>query len=168
MAVAAGGALGPIGVSMQPYATFALNAFVAVAALWDLTERKIPNRLVVVGLLVAFGLQAQAAGLSGLGAGLAGSLAGFGLLFPMFALRQMGGGDVKLALTVGAFLDWRGAVHIVLFGTIAHGAIALLMLFRRKVLETMGRPALEHSAVPHAVGFALATWAYAAGFGHFF
>lgn len=153
---------------MQPYVHFALNAFVAVAALWDLTERKIPNRLVVVGLLVAMAAHVHSAGLAGLGVALLGAVAGFALLFPMFALRQMGGGDVKLALTVGAFLDWRGAVHVVLFGTIAHGAIALLMLFRRKVLETMGRPVLDHSAVPHAVGFALATWAYAAGFGHFF
>lgn len=153
---------------MQPLTIFTLNAFVAISALWDLSQRRIPNQLVLAGLMMAFGFHAQSGGLPGLGVAFLGALTGFAALFPMFALRQMGGGDVKMVLTVGAFLDWRGALHVVLLGTIAHGGIALVMLFRRKVLETIGRPVPAHRTVPHAVGFALATWGYVAGYGHFF
>ena len=77
----------------------ALAVLVAASAFWDLRSRTIPNWLTVAGLS------------AGLGASLyfgriIDSLLGFGLAslvyLAFYALRAMGGGDVKLMAAVGA------------------------------------------------------------------
>jgi prepilin peptidase CpaA len=142
--------------------------FVAFAALTDVQERRIPTPLVVAGLLLSLGGHAQVAGLAGLGDGALGAAAGFFGLLPLWALRQMGGGDVKIVMVCGAALGWPGAVHVVLLGTAVHGVLSAGMAFRGWVARTMGEAAPPPATVPHAIGFAAATWAYTAGVGHLF
>ena len=84
----------------------------------DLTTHKIPNWLTLPFIPFAILYQAQ------FGFGLLFSLAGlglaFGLLFPAFVLRLLAGGDVKLALALGAWLGWQllleSLLYCLLFG----------------------------------------------------
>ena len=105
-----------------------LAGLTAIAAVSDLRWRMIPNWLVLGGLILGFGLNVYLFGWSGL---LRSSL-GFGLAavvyLPLFALRAMGGGDVKLMAAVGSIA---GASHwftIFLFTSILGGILALLLI----------------------------------------
>ncbi|TFW22262.1 prepilin peptidase [Duganella callida] len=106
-----------------------LICLVAQAALTDLAMRKIPNVLILSGLLLALILHL----LSGppwapLSHWLAGTMAGFFLFLPLYLLRGMAAGDVKLMAMVGAFLGPWAALQIAVVSSLMGGVIALLML----------------------------------------
>ena len=144
-------------------ATTVLWVLVGLATVWDVAQRRIPNRLVLVGLFSGMALQAWSDGIVGLGLSALGGLAALLLLIGPFAARVLGGGDVKLAMVCGVFLGWKGAVHVVLLGTLSHGFVALLWVGGRAALRRLGRPSLEDTGIPHAVGFAIATALYTLG-----
>ncbi|RQS69534.1 peptidase A24 [Burkholderia sp. Bp8963] len=102
---------------------------VIVAASSDITSRRIPNRLVAIG--VAGALIAQCV-LHGIGAGatawLAGAATGFFMLLPFYLLRGMAAGDVKLMLAVGAWVGPALTVYIAVATFIAGGVGALAMV----------------------------------------
>ena len=80
-----------------------LELLVVVAAYLDLRDRRIPNWLTGTGVLVGLGSNYYQSGWPGLRNGLLGLSAAFALYALLFALRAMGGGDVKLMAAVGAF-----------------------------------------------------------------
>ncbi len=98
------------------------------AAWHDIRSRRIPNALVfsgaVVGVLSNALLPQEMGGL-----GVLDSLAGLGvglvLLLPLYLLRAMGAGDVKLMAMTGAFLGARGATGALLCVLLAGGVLAL-------------------------------------------
>ncbi|MBB5608635.1 MULTISPECIES: prepilin peptidase [unclassified Janthinobacterium] len=105
-------------------------------ALWhDLRTRRIPNRLVLLGTLAGIALHASlspGAGLfevpfGGLGflPSLAGSAIGLSLLLPMYLLRALGAGDVKLMAMCGAFLGPQATLEAVLLTLLSGGVLAL-------------------------------------------
>lgn len=144
-------------------ATVTLWALVGTAAIWDITQRRIPNGLILTGLLLGIGFQAQLGGLAGLGFGLLGAMVALAVLIVPFALRRLGGGDVKLAMVCGAFLGWRGALHVIIIGAVVHALLALGFLGLRAVGRRLGRPVGDVERVPHAVGFAVAVVLYCTG-----
>jgi prepilin peptidase CpaA len=116
----------------------AVLALGAVAAVVDVSTRKVPNALTfgaaAVGL--AFGLATN--GLAGLGWSLAGWAVGVLLFLPLFAVRAMGGGDVKLLAAMGAWLGPALVVWVAVYGAIAGGVIAIpLLLIRRRLRSTV-------------------------------
>lgn len=107
-------------------------------AVWrDVRSRKIPNRLVFPGALAGLLINAvlPAAGGSFMpvpgGLGLWLALAGLGLglllLLPMYALKTMGAGDVKLLAMVGAFVGPEAVFGCMLFSLLAGGVLALVV-----------------------------------------
>lgn len=125
--------LGPR-VALVPALLFAL-ALLAVALIdWD--HRIIPDEISLGGTVV--GLFARGVTFPGVAEGLIGALVGGGALWLVAtAYRQatgvdgLGGGDVKLAAMIGAFLGWPG-VFLTIFGAAAAGSLAggLLVLTR--------------------------------------
>ena len=99
------------------------------AAATDLALRKIPNALVLSGLLLALVLHGVA-GPAGrlLWSWLAGMLAGFFLFLPLYLLRGMAAGDVKLMAMVGAFTGPAQALDIALLSFAAGGVLGLLLM----------------------------------------
>jgi prepilin peptidase CpaA len=89
--------------------------YVCTAAWWDVTAARIPNAVTMTGLATALILRAPL-GIEPLLQGLGGLGIAFGLALVFYALRAIGGGDVKLLAGVGAFL---GSAEIV-------GALALI------------------------------------------
>ena len=133
---------------------------VGLASAWDLSQRRIPNKLIVIGLLGGFALQTQIGGLAGLGLSFLGALCGLGLLIVPFALHVMGGGDVKLTMVCGAFLGWLGVIEITLLASVFHGALALGIVLANRGLYAMGRSTLPSDKLPYALAVAIATILY--------
>lgn len=114
-------------------ATVAFVALMGTAAAWDVTRQRIPNLLVLLGLACALAFRALG-GWPPLGAGLAGAALALVVTFPLFALRGLGGGDVKLFTAVGAFMGPVGFVAALLASAIVGGVLALVLAIRRGVL----------------------------------
>jgi leader peptidase (prepilin peptidase) / N-methyltransferase len=92
----------------------------------DLEHHMIPNAITYPGILVGLGLSAAAG--QGLAALVAAAAAGAVFVFIGIASRGgMGGGDMKLAAMIGAFLG-APAVIVALFLAVALGATAGLVL----------------------------------------
>ena len=120
-------------MELREIASMAFTAVMAAAMIWDLVKRRIPNALdgsgLVLGAAVRFIVSGQSLVAGLLGAGLA-----LALTFPLFALRAMGGGDVKLFAVTGMFLGPTGFFAALLVSGLAGGAIGLFTALRRGVI----------------------------------
>jgi prepilin peptidase CpaA len=111
--------------------TAVLMALLTAAAWIDLSTHRIPNLLVLTGTLFAVsynGFYPIYHSQNGWLVGLAGLCVGFIAFFPLYLLRVMGAGDVKLMAMVGAFLGPWPAILAVLWSCVAGGVIALAFL----------------------------------------
>lgn len=115
----------------------------ALAVLTDLQRSRVPNWLVLAGLCLAITWQALstpgdgvllADGSTGLLAALGGIAVGFAVLLPLYALRAMGAGDVKLMMMVGAFLGPLQTLGVVVLTFAAGGVLALGMALWQRSL----------------------------------
>lgn len=107
------------------------------ALLNDLRWRRIPNGLVLA--VLGAGLLSHVIGPSGNGGGLfsgapgalgirgamLGALTGLSLFLPLYGLRAMGAGDVKLMAAIGSFSGPADAVNLALFILCMGGVLAL-------------------------------------------
>jgi prepilin peptidase CpaA len=116
--------------------SIAVLALGAWAAASDAATRRIPNALTLGAAGVALAFGAAAGGWQGLGWSAAGWLVGLLLFLPLFALRAMGGGDVKLLAAFGAWLGPALVVWVAVYGAIAGGVLALLLVLWRGRLAT--------------------------------
>ena len=109
-----------------------LICLVAQAGVTDLAVRKIPNVLVLTGFVLALILHLlQGVHWTPLLTWMAGALAGFFLFLPLYLLRGMAAGDVKLMAMVGAFVGPLAALQIGLLVFLIGGLMALAMLAYR-------------------------------------
>jgi prepilin peptidase CpaA len=112
-------------------------ALVLVAAsAWDVRTRRIPNVITFGAVPFAVVYHAVTSGWHGAAWSLAGWGAGLALFLPLFLLRGMGAGDVKLLAAVGAWLGPVGAGWTALYAAIAGGAMALVLALSRGYLKT--------------------------------
>src|SRR3954462_12249045 len=108
-----------------------------VAAGYDIRYRRIPNWLVLAGILTGFAWNLYFSGWSGLGHAAAGLGLGFALYFPFYLLRARGAGDVKLLAAIGAITGPGNCFWIFMLTAILGGVIALVMvMFRGRVRHT--------------------------------
>ena len=105
-----------------------LLLMLVLAVVTDVTKRKIPNVLIMAGLVVALIGQLFLAGGQGWQAWLFGMLAGFAAFLPLYLLRGMAAGDVKLMATVGAFVGWGMALQIALVSFVFGGVLGILYI----------------------------------------
>lgn len=126
-------------------AVLGVLVFLLLIAGWhDLKHQRIPNVLVLVGVVVGvvcnallppgFGFNS---GILPGGLGWPSALQGMGLglvvLLPFYWLRAMGAGDVKLMAMVGSFLGLVGIQGALLGTFLAGGVMALLVALQKKM-----------------------------------
>ncbi len=140
----------------------------------DLRSLRIPNALNGAFGIVALGLAGLAGGIDAAAWALAAAAIVFALLFPLFAARVLGAGDVKALMVVAAFLG-AGAIPGLFFWSAVCSGVAglawitlrggLLDLLRRwgrtlSILLASGRlvhvPPAAGSAAAQGIPFALA------------
>ena len=106
-----------------------LTLFVTVglAALFDIKERRIPNWIVLFGLVAGLVLGAIQGGAHLMSSG-AGVLTGIFVLMVPFAFGWMGAGDVKFFAAVGALLGYTTLPRVFFYSCIIAGVIALMAM----------------------------------------
>ena len=102
-----------------------LVAMLIIAVITDLSSHKIPNSLVLFGLVAS--LICQCFVLQGEGGlnWLTGITVAFICFIPLYLLRGMAAGDVKLMMAVGGFLGYPLIFTSVAYSYMAGGAMAI-------------------------------------------
>jgi prepilin peptidase CpaA len=137
-------------------ATLALAMVMVVES--DVREHRIPNVMVLLVLLAGVALNAGGPangreglfshfpGALGAGTALLGVLVGLALFLPLYLLRAMGAGDVKLLAALGAFAGPVEIISLSLSVLVAGGLLAVLrMLGVRKSRLVLGNVKLALS-----------------------
>ncbi len=125
-------------------------ATVLMVAVWfDITQQRIPNALVATGLVAGVTLALLPSGIGVLNAA-SGMAVGLAVFLPLYFFGVLGGGDVKLLATIGAFVGFPDVLHVAWISGLAGGLIALLMAFAS--LTVIGLKKL-----PYAVAIASGT-----------
>ena len=110
----------------------ALICIVVAAGIYDLRFRKIPNWLNLSGMILGLGMNTLFFGLHGLAAAALGLICAAMVYLPLYLIRGMGAGDVKLMAAVGAIAgpqNWLGIfIATALFG----GLVSLLLVVLRR------------------------------------
>jgi prepilin peptidase CpaA len=167
-------------------ATHWIGAFTlaGVACWFDVRTRRIPNRLTVPAAALGLAAATVAHGSPGALSSVVGLLFGMLLFFPLFALKGLGAGDVKLMGALGAWVGATLVLGVAFYTTLAGGLLALALIVKHRygsqavrnlwlllthwrvsglrpldalTLETAKGPKLPY-ALPIAVGLALTFW----------
>jgi prepilin peptidase CpaA len=141
--------------NLPPILQFLVAAVALVAGVYDIRYRRIPNWLVLPALLLGFLLN----GFLYLGEGLLRSALGMGLAmliyFPLYLLRGMGAGDVKLMAALGALVGPANWLFIFVVSALLGGVLAVILTLAtgrfRQTLRNLGFMLWEmaHLRPPH-------------------
>ncbi len=127
-----------------------LAAFVLMAAGFDVRYRKIPNWLTLTGFLAGLSLSYAVLHTPGLKVSLLGASLAFAVYFPLFALRAMGAGDVKLMVAVAAFTGPSNWLALFLITAILGGLLAIvLVIYRGQLARTLGNVLIVIGELSH-------------------
>ena len=121
---------------MLPVTQVLLLLLVLPAAVFDYRQRRIPNWLVLAGLLAGtamntFLMYDSPSATTGLVFSLQGMGLAFLVYFPLYLLRGMGAGDVKLMAAVGAMVGWVLWLWILFFTAILGGITAVIVVLSK-------------------------------------
>jgi len=110
----------------------------STGAVCDVRSSRIPNWLTYSSLAAALTLRFVAPGWAGLKGGLVGVLVAGGIFLILFFVGAMGGGDLKLMASVGAWVGSGHVMTILLASAFAGGFLALVhVAFGRQGRQTL-------------------------------
>lgn len=114
---------------------FPMLVLTVIAAINDLRDGKIPNSLILCGLVFGLALSLLHPAAPGPLLSLAGFATGFFLLLPGYLLRFTGAGDVKLLATLGIFSGPGMLLQIFAVAVIGGALFHLLRSVKRLTLN---------------------------------
>lgn len=129
-----------------------LIALLIVAAVYDLHGRRIPNPLVLFGV-VSVVVLAGFSGSRGMFWSAAGLATGLAIFYPVYAAGWLGAGDVKLISLVGGFVGLQQLLPVILFITLAGGLLTMTYLL-------LSRAGWVRGEVPYAVAILMGVLAH--------
>jgi prepilin peptidase CpaA len=125
-------------MSLAQYIPILASGVAVTAAITDIRDRRIPNRLTYPAMLAGLALQFAVHGWRGLLLGLGGGLLFGGVFLLFYLVRAMGAGDVKLAAALGCIIGPAGSMQVMFATAVAGAALAILvMVFTGRVLTTL-------------------------------
>lgn len=110
---------------------FAVAIVGMAACAWDIRTQRIPNVLTLSAAVAAIVFHAATAGWIGAGTSVSGWIVGTLLFFPLFAVRGMGAGDVKLLAAFGAWLGPRDVLYVAAATALLGALFALVLVVAR-------------------------------------
>ena len=114
------------------------TAVAICAAIIDVRERRIPNRLTYAAMIAGLTLQGALHGWRGLLASAGGGLLFGGVFMLFYLVRAMGAGDVKLAAALGCLLGPAASWQVMFSTALAGGALAIVfMVVSGRIVETL-------------------------------
>lgn len=125
------------GGSVVPLQLGALVVLLFAATAVDIRERRIPNWLVATGMAGAIAFHTLSPQGEGTAFALSGLAVGIATLLPMYVMRVMGAGDVKLMGMTGAFIGMYGVLGAVLASMVAGGILALSVAAGKRMLPQL-------------------------------
>lgn len=136
-------------------ASDAVIVVVLLLCAWtDLRARRIPNTLIVLAAVAAVLSRLAAVGPGGLWPPLAAGLLSFACLFPLWRLRLLGGGDLKLFVVLSIWAGLSRLPELALAVALAGGLLALTFLasfwVRQRLLPLLSGMPFACALVPHA------------------
>jgi prepilin peptidase CpaA len=105
-----------------------LALIVVAAAMFDFRYRRVPNWLTLSGVIVGIGLNFFLFETEGLLDSLKGLGLAFLIYFPLYLLRGMGAGDVKLMAAVGSIVGWKNWLGILVITSLMGGIAAIVLI----------------------------------------
>ena len=124
----------PLPIAIQA----ALAALALIAAFTDLRKREIPNWLTVGGVAAGLALNTWISGWAGLKSAALGLGLAALVFVPIFVMRWLGGGDVKLMAAIGALAGPANVMVIFVLDAIFGGVVALAaILLRGRLVKTL-------------------------------
>lgn len=110
--------------------------FLTPAVIFDLRTGKIPNFIIIAGYITGFAYQGICHGCGGLWGGVSGALLPLVILFPVFRIRGLGAGDLKLLSVAGAFFALHKSAVCLIMTIFLGGILAVFkMLYQRNFTE---------------------------------
>ena len=116
---------------------------VLVAAAYDLRFRRIPNWVSLSGIVLGFGCNTLLLGFDGLKSAGLGFLCALAIYIPLYVIRGMGAGDVKLMAAVGAIAGPESWLQIFVATALIGGIVALAAIAgKHRVRQTLANVGL--------------------------
>ena len=147
-----------------------LLVLLTIALLSDLRDRRIPNVLVVIGLVIGLVGHTWNAGIGGFMVASSGACVGLLCLLPFYVTGGMGAGDVKLMAMCGAFLGPLNVTVAAVVSMTVGGVLGIVWFFWHfktaaddqiadeshsiSIEASVGNQAVAPAAIPYALAIA--------------
>ena len=105
-----------------------LFCLLLIAAYFDIRTFRIPNRLIVFGIVLGVLYRGLSPGEHLFFYYLLSMAGVFLVLIPFYKLHAIGGGDVKLLSLCGLFMGWKSGISIALYALFFGGIISIFYL----------------------------------------
>ncbi len=121
-----------------------------VAGTYDLRFRRIPNWLNMSAVILGIGMNTFLSDRQGLTLAILGIVCSLMIYFPLYLLRGMGAGDVKLMAAVGAIAGPGNWLRIFIATALLGGLLSVLLVgFKKRFHETWWNVVLILSELMH-------------------
>lgn len=109
----------------------AMTILLTLSSISDLQDYQIPNDLVLAGWLSALVCRLYGQGLAGMGAGIFCIMMGIIVLMPLYCIRGMGAGDIKLLSVIGGMYGVEVWMQTGIVFAVLAAAFSLIHMLRK-------------------------------------
>lgn len=114
--------------------TIILCSLLLLTLLVDIRIHRIPNILIFFGLFFGICCQICSMDMTRVLCGIAGSMLAVILLYPLFLIRVLGAGDIKLLSVLGMFFGWRGSIYCIGYSFLIGALFSIIYMLYHQTL----------------------------------